>query len=316
LCSILTTHEKWHFNNKQVMMILGFIVFGMSVYTKQTFTDRWSSVISTGAVWVGIFSGLFMILIAFLGCYSARKNKKMLLCLYLICVGGLLALQSAAAAVLINYSSRFRTVYSANSADLTNTDDVYVNNAVLSVYSICCGGCDSNVVMAYNGGLKGCNRPDENYWTINTNSLPRFCNTTRQMQEASRLKVTWQSKPCSNTGPCVNPGDDNCWKYFDGSVSRGLYPYPPVAIDRTFCTMLQELSQNGNPIVGYPQQGGCANGSPGAFFLAIDAYFSPKMYYAGVVFALIAAIQGTVLFVGFYVICFVSKKDVVGDYDI
>jgi len=79
--------------------------------------------------------------------------------------------------------------------------------------------------------------------------------------------------------------------------------------------MLMSLSESGHPLVDYPQNGGCGNGKIAAFLTSVDTYFSPKMYYAGVVFAMIAAIQGTVLFVGFYVICFVSKRDVMGDDD-
>jgi hypothetical protein len=286
-----------------VTLILGAIVFGMAVYTKQNFTDRWSMVLSTGAVWIGIFSGLFMMMISFLGCYAARKNKKALLCVYLICVCVILALQSGAAAVLINYAGRFRTVSTQVSDTLVVGDDIAVNNAVLSVFNYCCSGCDDAAVQAFTGSATGCSV-----------STPRFCNTTRQMEEATRLGRTWSPITCDNPIPCA-AGADNCWKINDGSIPRGQLKYPPVSIDRTFCTLLMTISESGKPLVDFPQNGGCGNGKVAGFLNAVDSYFSPKMYYAGVVFALIAAIQGSVLVVGFYVICFVSKRDVMGDDD-
>jgi len=280
-------------------------MFGMAIYTKQNFTDRWANVLSTGAVWVGIFAGLFMMMISFLGCYAARKNKKALLCLYLCCVCILLALQSAAAAVLINYAGRFRTVSATNSGALTNSDDITVNNAVMSVYNYCCSGCSDAAVLAYTDNAKGCTIPQ-----------PRFCNATRQVQEGQRLGRTWTPVACDVPGPCLATTDDNCWKINDGTIPRGNLDYPPITIDRTFCSMLMTLTESGRPLVDFPQNGGCGNGKVNAFLNSIDTYFSPKMYYAGVVFALIAAVQGSVLFVGFYVICFVSKRDVLGeDYD-
>lgn len=280
-------------------------MFGMAVYTKQNYTDRWSNVISTGAVWVGIFAGLFMVMVSFLGCYSARKNKKQLLCLYLCCVSGLLALQAAAAATLINYAQRFGSISSQLSSGLTNSDDITVNNAVLSLFNYCCAGCDNNAVQAFTSNAGSCS-PDC--------TTPRFCNTSRQVSVSDGGNPSWTPVTCTIPGPCL-PGADKCWKINSGSIPLGQLRYPPVAFDRTFCTVLMQLYDNGKPIVGFPQIGGCGNGQPAAFWNSIDTYFSPKMYYAGVVFALIAAVQSTVLFVGFYVIFCVSRRDVMDDGD-
>jgi len=288
-----------------VTLILGAIMFGMAIYTKQNFTDRWANVLSTGAVWVGIFAGLFMMIISGLGCYAARKNKKSLLCLYLVCVAALLALQAAAAATLINYAQRFRNVSTQLSSGLTNGDDITVNNAVTSLFNYCCSGCDNAAVLAFTGGAAGCNADI---------TVPRFCNTTRQVSTADGGNPSWTKISCDVPGPCT-AGMDNCWQINQGSIPLGQLRYPPVAFDRTFCSLLMTLSDSGRPLVGYPQQGGCGQGRIQGFLSSVDSYFSPKMYYAGVVFALIAAVQGTVLIVGAYVICCVSRRDVIGDDD-
>lgn len=279
-------------------------MFGMAIYTKQNFTDKWSNVISTGAVWVGIFAGLFMMVISGLGCYSARKNKKSLLCAYLVCVCVLLILQGAAAGTLINYAQRFRTVSTQTSSGLTNGDDITVNNAVTSLYNYCCSGCDNAAVSAFSNGAT----------CASTLTLPRFCNTTRQLIAADGGNPSWTAKACDVPVPCLD-GMDNCWKINSGSIPLNQLQYPPTPFDRTFCTMMTQLTESGSPIVGFPQQGGCGRGTIQGFLTTIDSFFSPKMYYAGVVFALIAAIQGTVLFVGAYVICCVSRRDVLGDGD-
>jgi hypothetical protein len=281
-------------------------MFGMAVYTKQNYSDRWANVLSTGAVWIGIFAGLFMMIISGLGCYAARKNKKSLLCLYMFCVAILLTLQAAAAATLINYATRFRTVASQTSSGLTNSDDIYVNNAVLSLFNYCCAGCDNQKVQTFTGGaLASCNNGQI--------SLPRFCNQTRQVSVPDGGNPSWQPIQCNTPAPCL-PGQDKCWVMNAGNVPLGQLLYPPVFFDRTFCSLLMTLSDGGVPLVGFPQLGGCGHGMVQNFINSIDSYFSPRMYYSGVVFALIAAVQGSVLFIGAYVICCVSRKDVIG-YD-
>jgi hypothetical protein len=299
-----------------IMLILGVVLFGVSVYVKQNF-NSWTQVLSTGAIWVGIFAGLFMIIISFTGCYAAQKNKKSLLCMYLICVGVILTLQIAAAVVLINYSGRFQSVINTPSGSLTNSDDIYLNNAVMSLFNYCCSGCSNSAVNSYVQGLNAassgtCNNP-ANYWTSNP-AFP-YCTDTAQVAYGLLVSQTWTPVVCDNPGPCTSTSSNNCWYYYSGSIQPSQYPYPPVAIDYTFCTLLKTTTLNNQPLVAYPQMGGCGGGSVSAFLSNLDTYFRPKMLLAGVIFALVAAFQTTVIFVGFYVICCVSRRDVVGDYD-
>lgn len=279
-------------------------MFGMSIYIKQTFSDQgWSAVFSTGAVWVGIFAGLFMVIVSFLGCYAARKNKKMLLCWYLICVGALFAIQVAAAALLIGYANSFTALSSPSatkSADIATTNDAYVNNALLSLYTICCSGCPVAGITAFSGGqVKTCYAGYPSTYAVCPNAGTA-------------------SSTCIYSSPCTAAGQNNCWAYGPSNYvynQNGGLSFPPVKMDPTFCAVLKGVSTSGKPLVGAPSVGGCGGGNPGAFRSNINDYFGPKLYFAGVVFALIAVIQGSVIFVCVYVICFVSKRDVTGDDD-
>jgi len=253
-----------------------------------------------------------MMIISFLGCYAARKNKKILLCWYLICVSLLLTLQSLAAAYLVNYSQSFQGIITQPSGSLTNGADVFVNNAVLSVYTRCCSGCDNSQVSAYTGGdPMTCNNLGSTFITLNNGYVHVRCNVTKQAQAYPQLPTI----TCEFPGPCLSTTQSYCWKYFDGPVPRSNFNYPPEYIDPTFCSLLAQLQQSGHPLVGFPQSGGCGGGKISSFISDVDNYFSPKMYLIGVVFALIAAVQGSVIFVGLYIICFVSRKDIDGDYD-
>jgi len=94
---------------------------------------------------------------------------------------------------------------------------------------------------------------------------------------------------------------------------------------------------DGHGIVGDASTGACGGGDAGNFQRQIDSYFGPKIYFgvffhewrvisgrslksnisfankAGVIFSFIAAVQGTILLVGAYIIFFVSKKDIIDD---
>jgi len=256
---------------------------------KENFADGWASVISLTAVWVGIFGGLGMIVISFLGCYAARKNKKMYLCCYLICVAVILALQIGAAVVMVNYSNAFKNAFSTPSSQLQDSADISVNNAVLSLYTKCCSGCPG-----LTANVNQCNNPGAYFPGVAT-----YC-YNRPSPLGTGL-IT-----CDQVSVCPTSGVSTSYCYQEPSMP---YLLPPVSIDQSLCSLMTTLDGATGPLVYYVDKGGCGGGSVSAFVTQVNAYFQPKLYLIGVAFGVIAVIQSIVIFVGIYVILCVSRKD-------
>lgn len=265
-----------------VAMLMGIIVFAFSLYVKGNFTDGWSSVVSMQAVWVGVFGGLIMCGVSCLGCYAARKNKKSYLCWYLLAVLILMAFQIASTVVMFNYASAFQTLGQGFSGAISDPYAQSINNGILSTFMRCCSGCPPP---------PACNNPNVNsFWP----GIQPYCNGTTS---------------CAVPQICASNVDDNCFVYGPGqSLIR-----PTHTVDITLCSVLSGLQAGGYPIVGYADQGGCARGNPQVFKQSIATYVGPKLYFVGVIFAVITVIQSTVLFVGSYVLFCVSRAPDVED---
>ncbi|KAH9251050.1 hypothetical protein BASA81_011110 [Batrachochytrium salamandrivorans] len=298
-----------------LLFIVGCVVFGMSIAMKQTFQDAgWGVLISTGAIGLGIFIGLFMILTSVLGCYAARKNRKRTLCCYLILVCFLLILQIAASAALIGYGNRFSTVFSVPSSTLASSDDQFLNNALLSVFSKCCSGCDNVKVSEYTSGVvTTCNMlsaPGDDFVAKNNGWTGNLCNTTLQ-------QGAYPSQPtitCEVPSPCTSTNTDNCWVYAQGT-HPSTNAYPPFYVDNAFCTLLSGVQVLGSPVVGYPQIHGCGRGTVREFVSSMTSYFVPKMNSGGIVFAFIAVLMCAALLAGLYIVMCVTRDIGEGDVE-
>jgi len=174
----------------------------------------------------------------------------------------------------------FQSLGKGESSYLTNSQQITANNVVLSAWLKCCTGCDPKKVPA-------CNNPDATSYYVVTLSN---CNGT----------VVCQTAPiCPSSG-----GATNCFVYPPGTVNQYR---PSTNIDQSFCYLLSTISAAGSPIVGFADTGSCGGGDPGVFMTNISTYVGPKLYFVGVMFALITVIQSTVLFVGCFVLFCVSR---------
>lgn len=295
-----------------LLFIVGCVVFGMSIALKESFQDAgWGFLISTGGIGLGIFIGLIMIVTSVIGCYAARKNRKKILCCYLLLVCFLLILQIAASAALIGYGNRFNSVFSVPSTTLANSEDQFLNNALLSVFSKCCAGCDSKKVSDFtNGVVTACNNLGaigDDFVTDNNGWTGKLCNTTVQQTKYPNTVA------CEVPSPCTSTNLEHCWIYAAGSPT--VNSYPPYYVDNAFCKMLTGLQVIGQPIVGFPQAGGCGNGRVREFVANVTAYFVPKMNSAGIVFAFIAVLMCSALLAGVYIVMCVTRDIGEGDSD-
>ena len=273
------------------MAILGLIVFIMAVTIRNSF-DQWSALVSMSSVWVGLFSGLLLMALSLLGCYAAKKNKKTYLCMYLVGLAVVLAIQIGAAVVFIAYSNSFKFGLTNPSSTLTARADVDLNNAVLSAYIKCCSGCPS-----------GCNNPTTNSYYPGVHP---YC-----YQRPAPPGSATQYIVCDTPAACPSAGQASyCFKYLPGDALMR----PTTYVDQTVCTMLSGLSTGAGPLVGYVDKGGCGGGSSAQFFVNMDSYFSPKVYLVGVAFAIIALIQSSIFFLGIYIIMCSSKNVDDDDY--
>ena len=216
---------------------------------------------------------------SFLGCYSARKNKKFLLAIYLCCVTMLMAILIGGTVSMMNYSGQFSKT--TPSGALTDQGEINVNNAVLSAFVRCCTGC-----MGIGSGTNQCTNPPIS---------PDFANYFAGGTQLSGLCGATAAAPagqCVVPPACTSTTQDFCFNYPTGTV---LPMVPSTFTDKTVCTMLTGLSSNGHSIVGATSTGSCGGGQPKVFYSDIDGYFSPKMYFAAVLFIFIATVQGTIL---------------------
>jgi hypothetical protein len=266
-----------------VMAVLGIVVFSLGVYVNQNFAQSWKSLISMNAVWIAIFGGIIMICIAVLGCYAAKKNQKAYLCIYLVCVLVIVILLVAAAATTVDYSGALKRVNGIASSTITTRTDADLNNAVLSAFVKCCSGCPS-----------GCNNVGKDAYYP---GVATFCYNQGIPCD--------KAVACRSTGGTENPPQDNCFVYLSGDALVA----PTHNIDQGLCSVMTGLKYGDLYLVGPAKTGGCGGGNIGQFKTNLEGYFTPKVYMVGVLLALIAVVQSTVIFVGVYVILFVSKKD-------
>lgn len=294
-----------------LLFVLGVVVLGLSIAMSVMFQQGgWTAVISSKAVGLSVFAGVLMILVSLMGCFSAKRKNRRVLCVNLLCVGALFIILCVASALLLRYAAVAQNQVDLLSSELVDEDDRFMNNALASVYNKCCSGCNDADIALFTGSLAySCNMMsdvpagddfvrDNNGWTGNR------CNTTLQAIEYPGYPTVL----CENPGPCfaVESTVDNCWLY-DRSDNSSWDRFPPYYVDLGFCNTLKGIRVNGDPIVGFPQSGGCGRGTMRVFVDSMKLYFAPIMYSSGVVFACFAVLIVVVLLVGAHVVATTRK---------
>lgn len=263
-----------------VLFLLGGFLTGISSYVAATFSSGgYGAFVSLNAIYVGIAAGVIMMLVSFLGCAAASKNqnKALVLC-YTILVGGILALQIAAAVVIMQYSGVISEQNGLVSSEMISSGTIELNNAILSSYTACCSGCPVSA---------NCN-----------NAQPFFANITAPNCENQNLT-------CAIVQSCNPPAvNDTCYVFSNNAVIKT----PPVTIDVSVCTVLGGLNQNGSALVGPAATGACGRGDPAAYTTNMANYFSERVYWVAVAFAVVAAIQGLIVLSALYILCCVTNK--------
>ncbi|KAH9249731.1 hypothetical protein BASA81_012527 [Batrachochytrium salamandrivorans] len=215
-----------------------------------------------------------------------------------------------ASALLLRYAAVAQNQVDLISSHLVDEDDRFMNNALASVFNKCCSGCnDVDIILFTDSTEYTCNMMSDvpagdDFVRDNNGWVGNRCNTTLQQIEYPGYPTVL----CENPGPCFASSwnVDNCWLY-DRNDNSSWDHFPPYYIDPGFCNTLASIQVNGNPLVGFPQSGGCGRGTMRAFVNSMKLYFAPIMYSSGVVFACFAVLIVVVLLVGVHVVSTTRK---------
>jgi len=289
-------------------------LFGTAIAVNQSFQNSgWGVVLSTGTVGVAIFAGLFMMINSFLGCYAAYSERRDLLCWYLLSMVVLCALQVIAAVVMLNYAARFTGTFSVASSLLKEPGDIVLNNALMSVYSKCCSGCNTDAIGQFtNGEVTTCpflSSFGDDFPTQNNGWTGSYCNQTVQHERHPSLGGV----SCESPAPCTGTNPQFCFNYPSTGIVKD-FAYPPYYVEPGFCLVLSTVKPFGKPLVGFPQDGGCGRGSVQEFVAGVTEYFVPTMRAAGVTFFVIFLFTGMAILAGVYIMC-CGKGTMAGDDD-
>ena len=106
---------------------------------------------STG-VTVALICGAFIFLVAFLGCYGAKKQSKCALFLFFFVIFAFLVVQIIAAIMFASYMGKLDDVTQPNSkaADLKGETEREINDFIYSVYNKCCKDAPALPLIRYN----------------------------------------------------------------------------------------------------------------------------------------------------------------------
>lgn len=232
-----------------LLFVMGVVVLALSIAMSVMFQrDGWTAVISAQAIGLSVFAGVLMVLTSIGGCYSAKRKNRNVLCVNLFCITILFIVLMIAGSMLIRYAVVAQNQVDLQSVDLTAEDDKFMNNALISVYSKCCSGCNSVDVALYTNSLTPtCNmmsfvEAGDDFEQENNGWTAVRCNATMQTQKFPGHPVVL----CENPGPCLaSPQNvDNCWIYPE-NADRAKEKFPPQYIDKGFCNTLTTLTVNG-----------------------------------------------------------------------
>ncbi|KAH9262928.1 hypothetical protein BASA82_000067 [Batrachochytrium salamandrivorans] len=284
-----------------VLFGFGCVVFGLSVNLSVVLSG-WDSVMpATGSVvGLGIFLGLFMMLNGMLGgcCYPGTKAR------WMLCLNGFFTTLQFALLILLAYllllysNTAWKQTQVRSHLQLDTAEQRDMNNAILSVFNKCCSGCDlANLALYTNNANSVCDNlvgeGDED---------GKFCNSTLQLAHYP------QSILCQVPGPCFGEQITDCWMYTGLTTRR----FPPTSIAPSVCDMLQRTNstsdRGSSALVGFPQAGGCGQGTVRKFVSEMTEHFAPSMYAAGVVCALFASLIVVELIVGLYCMARVRRR--------
>lgn len=267
-----------------VTLLLGAALFGVSIYFAVTY-NSFATLVPFSTLYISLGVGAGLLLVGCFGCaatHSAKFGHKKILCCYLFFVILLCVLQVVSTVLISNFLGVINLTEQTTSSQITDAENLFLSNAILSVYTACCTGCPENANPPCN------------------NALPFFSNVTA---------APCQNFTCSAVPNCQSSSPDDCYvSDIDGEPVNTLYP--PVAIEEPICDFFATVAKNDDKfIVGAASQKMCGEGNPGKFMDSMLAFFG--RYTAGILAGLgvLAGLQAlNVLAAAYVLVCYVPPE--------
>lgn len=254
-------------------MIMGIVMFAGAIFV--SVTPEYSAFFPTYSIWVAGAAGILIFFVSLFGCVVVYKDYRKSMALYTLLVLLILGMQIAGAYL---YSSYYNIIQ-AGAADgfsapaLTNPDAIELNNAILSVYTVCCTGCSLTALCTtpYNEGVP----TDTDYCTLLT---------------------------CLPALKCLVIPQPTCYQSTDSSDPE----IPSFKVDPAICTNLATTSINSTStvkFVGNSLEGGCGGGVPVNFQTSVYKYANSKLVWVLGIAAFVAALEFLLLIASIAALC-------------
>lgn len=257
----------WFINTCLAVIAFAILLASSAVRANVSRNSGWTSFVSLLPSTLGVFSGLFTLSISIFGCIITLADEKKCLCFYLVGLLLVVVFQTSSTLVLTNYHNTIRiSNYSLPSRMYTRAEDVALNDGVLSVYVMCCTGCeDANCTNQSLGGFP---------------------------------KLTLSN--CAKDNSCqVVPG---CDQNQSGKCFVNTHDlFPPCAVNGHLCKTLSKIFVDDHPIVGPAHLGSCGGGDPQVFQHDFDLFVGYVCSVALGVFIGAAVSQALALASGVYI---------------